>query len=550
MIRKKDIYDRIVHELSIYVKDIESKAENNLLDDNVFSEDFIKDLLNTCMGWNLINLNTETDRFPGIDLGDKERHIGVQVTSTKTSKKISDSLEMIVRNNVDKDYNEIYFFILGEKQNSYSVDFAKYSTLDCSESNIWDVTDIIGWCAHYDSMHMDQVWNIIKQEIVVDEEKTIIPIEIKKGILELKNTVYKVFEICNQLIQTHYAFGGDIIDEINKSLEEIDKMLPYLDERTYITCKEVLQDGLELGKILQTYRKWEWKIEAKCLYIMYKILLEKNLQEASELIANDIPGLQKGIDIVIDGESLFNRLIDLKIDEDILCKQFSVMKFQKVIEDSILRKSKKCIIVFSKSDNHYNKDVICRLEAEGTQVEILEDRLKTIEFVGEQIKKSFELVLVSSNEDMVSKMSLKKDDNYLYTVSFENDLPPRFVPLFFSKGDITPMGLNRCFNYSEGKAIHIKNITEAIYKDMLANANDCISHQLRVDWSGDVYISTVTGAEELDGVKFRWESWDPGNGYVGPRAASDHEYVKQSVASLKKCWEDGVRGYCDYYAII
>lgn len=85
MLKKKDIYDRIVHELSIYVNDIETKAENNLLDDNVLSEDFIKELLNVCMGWNLINLNTGTSKFPGIDLGDKEKCIGVQVTSTKTS---------------------------------------------------------------------------------------------------------------------------------------------------------------------------------------------------------------------------------------------------------------------------------------------------------------------------------------------------------------------------------------------------------------------------------------------------------------------------------
>ncbi|WP_277407379.1 SMEK domain-containing protein [Lacrimispora xylanisolvens] len=549
MIKKKDIYDRIVHELSIYANEIEAKAENNLLDDNVFSEDFIKDVLNTCMGWNLINLNTDINRFPGIDLGDKERHIGVQVTSTKTSKKVSDSLDKVVSNNVDKDYNEIYFFILGKRQNSYSVDFAKYDTLDCSESNIWDVSDIIAWCAHYDSIHMEQVWNVIKREIVVEDPKSVISIEIKKGILELKNVVHKVFEISNQLIQTHYA-SEKYIDEVNKSLGELDKMLPYLDEITYITCKEVLEDSLELGKALQTYQKWEWKIEAKCICIMYKILVEKNLQEASELIANNIPGLQNGTDIVIDGDSLFDRLSELKIDEDILYKQFSVMKFQKVIEDSILRKSKKCIIVFSTDNSHYNKDLICRLEAEGTQVVIFENRLQTIEFVYEQIKRTFELVLVSSSEDMVSKVSLEKDDCYLYTVSFENDLPTRSIPIFFSKGNITWIGLNRCFNYNECKTINIKNITESIYKEMLANANDCISHQLRVDWSGDVYISTITGAEEIDGVKFRWESWDPGNGYAGPCAASDHEYVKQSVASLKKCWEDGVRGYCDYYAIL
>jgi hypothetical protein len=549
MIKKKEIYDKIVHELSVYANEIAAKAENNLLDDNLFSEDFIKDLLNICMGWNLVNLNADKNRFPGIDLGDKERCIGVQVTSTKTSKKISDSLDKIVRNNVDRNYNEIYFFILGKKQDSYSVDFTKYDTLDCSENNIWDVSDIIAWCAHYDSIHMEQVWNIIKQEIAMGDVKSSIPVEIKKDILDLKNEVHKIFETSNQLIQTHYA-SEEYLDASEKFLSELDKMLPYLDENTYVTCKEVLEEGLELGKALHTRQKWGWKIEAKCICIMYKVLVEKNLQEASELIENDIPGLKKGIDIVIDGDSLFDRLMELKIDNDILHKQFSVMKFQKVIEESILRKSKKCMIVFSEESSHYNKHVIQRLEAEGTLVVTFENRAQSIEFVCEQIKRTFELVLVTSGEDMVSKVSTEKDDCYLYTVSFENDLPARSVPIFFSKGDITSIGLNCCFNYNECKTVNVKNITEAIYKDMLANANDCIAHQLRVNWSGDVYISTITGAEEIDDVKFRWESWDPGNGYAGPCAASDYEYVRQSVASLKKCWEDDIRGYCDYYAIL
>ena len=518
--------------MSIYVNDIEVKVKNNLSDDNVFSEDFIKDLLNICMGWNLINLNTDTQKFPGIDLGDKERHIGVQVTSTKTSKKVSDSLDTIVR----------------KKQKNYSVDFARYDTLDCSESNIWDFSDIIMWCTHYDSVRMEKVWNVIKREIVIDDAQYIIPLGVKNSILELKNAVHKGFETANQLIQTRYT-TETYLNEVNKSLGELEQILPYLDEKTYLACKEILEKGIELGKLLQLYHKWDWNINARCIYIMYKSSLEKNLQEVSELIENDISGLQKGIDIVIDGDNLFERLTELKIDKDILNKQFSVIKFQNVIEDNILRKSKKCIIFFSKDNKYYNEELVCRLEAEGTHVKVFESRLRTIEFMCEQIKKTFELVLISSSEDMVNREPLKKNDCYLYTISFENDLPTRFVPTFFLRGDITSRELNQCFNYNECKIINIKDITEDIYRDMLANANDCISHQLRVNWSGDVYISTITGAEEIDDVKFRWESWDAGNGYTGPRAASDYKYVKQSVATLKKCWKDEVRGYCDYYTI-
>ena len=154
--------------------------------------------------------------------------------------------------------------------------------------------------------------------------------------------------------------------------------------------------------------------------------------------------MQNGIDIVIYGNSLFDRLIKLKIDEDILYKQFSVMKFQRVIEESILRKSKKCKIVFSKDNIYYNKDLICRIEAEGIPVIVLESRLQCIEFVCQQIRRTFELVLVSTSDDLVSKVSLEKDNYYLYTVSFENDLPKQSSPIFFSRGDITSMGLNHC----------------------------------------------------------------------------------------------------------
>lgn len=312
----------------------------------------------------------------------------------------------------------------------------------------------------------------------------------------------------------------------------------------------ILEEGLELGNIVKRYQKWEWKIEARCIRILDRSLIEKNLQEVSELVSNNILGMKNGVDIIIDGDSLFDRLIALQIDQDILYKQFSVTKFQKIVERSIMRNSKKCIIAFSKDIGQYNDELISRLESEGTKVRSFENRTQTIEFLSEQLRGKIELTLISSRGDILRKVSSDRDQCYLYTVSFKNDLPSHFMPVFFSKGDISEIELNNCFNYKECKIVNIKDITESIYKDMIANANDCISHQLRVGWSGDVYISTITGAEEIEDVKFRWESWDAGNGYTGPRAASDHEYIKQSVKSLKQCWEDGVRGYCDYYAII
>ena len=408
MIKKKDIYDKIVHALSIFIDEIETKAKNNLLDDNVFSEDFIKDLLNVCMGWNLVNLNEDVNGFPGIDLGDKKRHIGVQITSTKTSKKIIDSLDTIV------------------------------------ENNIWDILDIGEWCAHYDAVHMEQVWNVIQREIAVGDSKPIISLEVKKNIFELKNVVHMILEMASQLKQTHYTVDNHV-DEIENILGKLDEVFSYLDENTYLVCKEILEEGLELGNIVKRYQKWEWKIEARCIRILDRSLIEKNLQEVSELVSNNILGMKNGVDIIIDGDSLFDRLIALQIDQDILYKQFSVTKFQKIVERSIMRNSKKCIIAFSKDIGQYNDELISRLESEGTKVRIFENRSQTIEFLSEQLRGKIELTLISSRGDILRKVSSDRDQCYLYTVSFKNDLPSHFMPVFFSKGDISEIELNNCY---------------------------------------------------------------------------------------------------------
>ena len=123
--------------------------------------------------------------------------------------------------------------------------------------------------------------------------------------------------------------------------------------------------------------------------------------------------MKNGVDIIIDGDSLFDRLIALQIDQDILYKQFSVTKFQKIVERSIMRNSKKCIIAFSKDIGQYNDELISRLESEGTKVRIFENRTQTIEFLSEQLRGKIELTLISSRGDILRKVSSDKDQCYL-----------------------------------------------------------------------------------------------------------------------------------------
>ena len=68
-------------------------ADGNLLSLAVISEGFYCALLNTLMGWKLINANSEEKNAPGIDLIDKRQKIAVQVSLTCDHEKVQRSID-------------------------------------------------------------------------------------------------------------------------------------------------------------------------------------------------------------------------------------------------------------------------------------------------------------------------------------------------------------------------------------------------------------------------------------------------------------------------
>jgi hypothetical protein len=74
------------------------------------------------------------------------------------------------------------------------------------------------------------------------------------------------------------------------------------------------------------------------------------------------------------------------------------------------------------------------------------------------------------------------------------------------------------------------------------------SHRMWVSHDGEVHISKVPEDEDYirANAKFRYETLDAGNDYVGPNAASDLEYVQSELNHLKRDWETGAEGYIDF----
>lgn len=98
---------------------VQSRAGLQLYDLNRYLEDFLKAILNTVLGCNLKNLNEERSNNPGLDLGDEKQGIAFQITSTKTSDKVNETLKKAAD---QKDtFPTIYVLIVGGKQGSYTL---------------------------------------------------------------------------------------------------------------------------------------------------------------------------------------------------------------------------------------------------------------------------------------------------------------------------------------------------------------------------------------------------------------------------------------------
>ncbi|MGX1174267.1 hypothetical protein [Pseudomonas sp. R151218B TE3479] len=91
-------------------------------------------------------------------------------------------------------------------------------------------------------------------------------------------------------------------------------------------------------------------------------------------------------------------------------------------------------------------------------------------------------------------------------------------------------------------------LTVEAVRQLLASASDDEHTQLRVTKDGIAYLSSgVVGGADIDGLRFRLETWAKGSGYVGRVAASDEVWVMQIYNALKDNWPNPPFDYIDVY---
>lgn len=93
---------------------------------------------------------------------------------------------------------------------------------------------------------------------------------------------------------------------------------------------------------------------------------------------------------------------------------------------------------------------------------------------------------------------------------------------------------------------YIETLTIEQLRDLIASGDDSHANQIRIKKDGEIFISSLTGAQQLDGIIGRFETFDAHNGYIGPKAAADAEYVQRMFNAIQ-AWKKSPRSYIDIW---
>lgn len=84
---------------------------------------------------------------------------------------------------------------------------------------------------------------------------------------------------------------------------------------------------------------------------------------------------------------------------------------------------------------------------------------------------------------------------------------------------------------------------------LIASGNDSKRNQIRIKEDGTIFLSTIVGAQDLEGIKGRFETFESNNGYVGEKAASNQAYIKQLFLTIQN-WLAHPKPFIDVWVTI
>ncbi len=260
--RLAEIQNKINELLSQFVTEVRGANAAGRTDINRAAETLLIPLLGEVYGWkHLVNLNSEeNENFPAIDLGDKEAGVAIQVTSTSNSEKIKETLQKFRDKELFRNYPRIYFYILTEKQASYSSkafnEISKGFFEFDSKKHILDYRDVFEAVTGFTAGRAEKVLAILEENI--SHARPLSREQNFKG----ESPSEKREEVALNLFEVTFPgtlYVGEIIPEILKEISKSKRSKPFSPrKRGWKSKRDLVREVL--GKFAVDWEIYENKI--------------------------------------------------------------------------------------------------------------------------------------------------------------------------------------------------------------------------------------------------------------------------------------------------
>lgn len=274
------------------------------------------------------------------------------------------------------------------------------------------------------------------------------------------------------------------------------------------------------------------------------------------------------IPILIDGPNYINRILELEIKPSHIARQLSLDALRETLSKTlkdIPRIHGECESIeffcskklFGPSKSKFSQEqqefMIDRLRSEtGSYVDIIDLPGTSEKGVDMTISGKLEdyssdaeaIILVTADRDFIPTIKKLRHKAKIILVSLNEKYPIELTNEAYTTISLCEE-YNGLFRYSYPR-FFINDLTKEKCSELYSEADDRNYNQLRVTDDGYVFISKKVGAQDIHGVRFRFETFVEYNGYTGPKAASDDKYISNQHNEIIKAWELGAKGYIDY----
>jgi hypothetical protein len=328
MITSGHLFDKINEKIAILRTEITQSGKRGVLNIHKQCENLVKHLLNHTYGYELINLNVPITNFPGLDLGDENIGIAYQVSSDKTSGKVDDTLEKVLRFKHYIKFPQIKIFILGSKQTSYALNIVttphfKFST----KKDIVDFDDLLKDIQDLDAPKLKTIFDLLEVELPY----TLTQLKGEQTAVELKNE--HLISVTDSLLHsqmpyyTHSAIRIKFIglrfslatlhQQLNKFYAEVKKNNLYLFNPYYLKGQNAQQmdyyEKLNNGNVVNYFREGALRITPTHITVEFASYSTEQLQLTT--LNNEILAIQT---LLIFCKQLYGKKIfQLELDIDL-----------------------------------------------------------------------------------------------------------------------------------------------------------------------------------------------------------------------------------------